>query len=445
MRTLISRFLRVRSGEAGLVLVLGALLLLNSFALQLSDIVSISGFLNSVGVQEILIVWVVDMLLIMLAGSAQSLFVDRFSRVRLLRGMIIAFAFIYVLLRLMFSFGLPPWLNYSMLFLLAEQQWLFFPLIFWILATDVYDFSQTKRLFPLIAAFGFVGQIIGFSVAAIAPELMQRYNITTAELLNVNVLIYLVMYFLSGWLTRIKVRQTRQKIESVRETLSEGWGFIREVTSFRYLMLAMLMAGAVITILEYHFLVVSTTMIQDSGAFQTFYSLVRMAEATLAIVMQMFITSRIIDRFGLKNTFLVLPMLVIGGVVWVFGLPGLFSATGSWLMSKLTFNTVDQSGRKSLQSLVPEERRGRVSVFMDSWVMGASVILGSVITGLIVIAGQVSSSAFSSTGYLFVGLVMAVFSMLAVLRMRQVYDAGLFNWRLKRRQRSAAVLDKLNI
>jgi hypothetical protein len=30
------------------------------------------------------------------------------------------------------------------------------------------------------------------------------------------------------------------------------------------------------------------------------------------------------------------------------------------------------------------------------------------------------------------------------LRMRTVYDTSLFNWRLKRRQRSAGVIDKLN-
>ena len=445
MRSLTSRFFRIRSGEASLLLIMGFLLLLNSFALQLSDIVSISGFLSEVGVREILIVWVVDMTLIILAASAQSLFVDRFNRVTLLRAMIIGFAIIYVLLRLMFSFGLPPWINFSLLFLLAEQQWLFFPLIFWILANDIYDLSQGKRLFPLIAALGFVGQILGFTVAAAAPGLLARFNVTTAELLNVNVLIFLIMYLLSGTLTRLKVRATRQKVETVRETLSEGWGFVRDVPSFRYLMLSMLMVGAVITVLEYHFLVITTTTITQPGEFQTFYSLVRMLEAILSIVMQTFITSRVIDRCGLKNTFVILPLLVVAGVGWVLALPGLLSATGGWLTTKTTFNTLDQSARKSLQALVPEERRGRVSFFMDSWVLGASVILGSVITGLIVIAGDVAGSTMAAIGYLLVAVVMAVFAVIAIIRMRQVYDACLFNWRLKRRQRSSSILDKLSI
>lgn len=444
MRTLTSRIFRVRPGEAGLLLLMGILLLLNSFALQLSDVVSVTGFLSEVGVREILIVWIVDMTLIIIAASGQSLFIDRFNRVTLLRGMIIAFALVYVLLRLMFSFGLPPWVNFSLLFLLAEQQWLFFPLIFWILANDVYDLSQGKRLFPLIAALGFVGQILGFVVAAAAPGLLARFNITTSEILNINVLIFLVMYLLSGLLTRIKVRTIRRKPETLRETMSEGWGFVRDVPSFRYLMLSMLMGGAVITVLEYHFLVVTTSSITQPGEFQTFYSLIRMLEAIVAIIMQTFITSRIINRIGLKNAFVILPVLVVVGVGWVLALPGVFSATSGWLTTKTTFNTLDQSARKSLQALVPEERRGRVSFFMDSWVLGVSVILGSVITGLIVIAGQVADSTMASVGYLLVAAVMAIFGLVAIIRMWQVYEVCLFNWRLKRRQRSASVLDKLS-
>lgn len=445
MRSVFQRFFQIRAGESRLILILGFLLFLNSFALQLSDIVSVSGFLSEVGVQEILIVWIVDMTLIIIAASAQSLFIDRFNRVTLLRAMIIAFAIIYVLLRLMFSFGMPPWVNFSLLFLLAEQQWLFFPLIFWILASDIYDFNQTKRLFPLIAAFGFVGQMVGFSVAAAAPALLAQMNITTAELLNINVLIYLIMYLLSGTLTNLKVRVTRKKVETVRETLSEGWGFIKDVPSFRYLMLSMLMVGAVITVLEYHFLVVTTQTVTAPGEFQTFYSLVRMGEAILSIALQTFVTSRVIERCGLKNTFVILPVLIVAGVTWVIALPGLFSTTGGWLGTKVTFNTLDQSARKSLQALVPEERRGRVSIFMDSWILGASVILGSVITGLIVIAGDIAGSTMAGLGYLLVAALMGLLSVFLIIRMRQVYEACLFNWRLKRRQRTSAVLDKLSI
>ena len=88
----VGRFFRLRPGEYRLVSVMGLLLFTNSLALEISDVVAISGFLQNVGVPELLIVYIVDMLLIILTAGLQSLIVDRFQRVSLLRWMSIAIA-----------------------------------------------------------------------------------------------------------------------------------------------------------------------------------------------------------------------------------------------------------------------------------------------------------------------------------------------------------------
>ena len=142
----------VKPHEVGLVLALGFILFSNSLAQQLSGIVAISGFLGQVGVPGILIVWSVDVILIALTSGVQSLLVDRFNRLKLIRVLTLAFAVIFVIIRLMFMLPVPAWLNYSLLYLISEQQWLFFPIVFWILANDGLSTSQTKRLFPIIAS-----------------------------------------------------------------------------------------------------------------------------------------------------------------------------------------------------------------------------------------------------------------------------------------------------
>jgi len=96
--------------------------------------VSTSGFLSQVSVPNILIVWIVDMSLILVSAGLQSLIVDRFHRIQLMRWMSIILGAAYVGLRVLFAVGAPAWLNYSLLFLVADQSWLFFPLIFWVLA-----------------------------------------------------------------------------------------------------------------------------------------------------------------------------------------------------------------------------------------------------------------------------------------------------------------------
>jgi AAA family ATP:ADP antiporter len=317
MNDRIKQVLALRPGESGLVALLGILLLGNSAALAVSNVVSVSGFLSEVGVNEILIVWIVDMLLVMLSTGLQSLIVDRFERVTLLRWMSFLFALVYVILRMLFVFGVPGWINYSILFLLTEQQWLFFPLIFWILANDIFDMAQAKRLFPLIASGNFVGQILGLGVAAVAPDVLSRFSVSSAELLSMNVLIYLLLYLLiSEGLRNVKVRQRSRQRESVRETLTEGWGFVRDVPSFRYLMLGMLILSVAFTIVEFHFLAVtsSSELFSSAGSFQTFYSLYNLGATLAAITLQALLTRRIISRFGLKNTFLIFPLILLGGI-----------------------------------------------------------------------------------------------------------------------------------
>ena len=94
---------------------------------------------------------------------------------------------------------------------------------------------------------------------------------------------------------------------------------------------------------------------------------------------------------------------------------------------------------------VPEERRGRVSIFMDSYLYCIGVIVGCLFTGVIVLVGILTGA--ENYFYLYLGLAVlaSVFAVWAIYKMRGVYDVSLLNWRLKRRQRRGltGVMDKL--
>ncbi len=446
MAKLLTGVFRLRPGETGIVLTLGFILLCNSLAHQISSVVSVSGFLSTVGVSQILLVWLVDYLLIILTSGLQSLIVDRFDRVNLIKGVIFAFAITFAALRLLFFLRAPNWLNYGLLYLISDQQWLFFPLVFWVLAGDVLDIRQAKRLFPVIASVGFVGKIVGITIAAVSPSLLARIAASSDEILNVNVFIYLFAFMIAQWgLGKIKVRQIVKKHESTRETLTEGWGFIKEVPAFRYLTMAIVALILCDTVIEFRFLVVSDAAFPDPNQYQTFYSLYRMGITLAAFGAQSLLTSRIIEKVGLKNTFLVLPISILVGLITMTGIPGLISGIAGMVLDKLPRDTVDESARKAFQTFVPEERRGRVSLFMDSYVIGIGTVIGCLITGAIVLAGTLLGFASYFYVYLAVGIVSALVAIVAIVKMRKVYDVSLFNWRLKRRQRdSAGVLAKLD-
>jgi AAA family ATP:ADP antiporter len=444
MASFLEKTFRIRPDEQGLVFTMGFVLLVNSLTLNVSDVVAVSGFLSEVGTPQILLVWIVDMMLIVLMTGLQSFILDRYGRRAVLRTMTLAIMGAYVVLRLLFNVSfLPRVISYSLLYLLAEQQGLFFPLVFWVLANDMLDMTRAKRLFPFIASWAFIGQILGLGLGAVAPTLVRGLGGKSTELLTLNVLLLLVAYLLmTGKLNQAKIRKMTLRYENARETLLEGWGFVKEVPSFRYLMLSMVAVFAALAILDFNFLFVSdhTSLLADTASFQRFYGLFYLAIAVAAFLIQSLLTSRLIDRLGLKNTFLIMPfVLLLGGASALLAPGNLFNATIGLALPYLAKDTVDQPAHKALQALVPEERRGRVSLFMDSYLYAGGTILGCIVTGIIVVAS--SSSLSMIPIYLVIGMALAVLGIWGTFKTRRHYETSLLNWRLKRRTRGASVLD----
>jgi disulfide bond formation protein DsbB len=58
-----------------------------------------------------------------------------------------------------------------LIYLLKDQEWRFFPVVFWILVNDIFDPAVGRRLLPVIGVFAFIGTIVGLGVAAVDAHL----------------------------------------------------------------------------------------------------------------------------------------------------------------------------------------------------------------------------------------------------------------------------------
>jgi len=445
MKAKFMQLFRLQPGEGSLVFVLGFALLANAVAMQIAGIVSISGFLKFGGVNSILIVLFVDYAFILITGALQTLVIDKFTRKDLILWITLLFASLFVFLRLMFLFNAPDWLNYSLMYILAEQQFILFPLVFWVLANDIFKISQAKRVFPVISGWNFAGKLIGIGIAAISPMLFARLGIEVEEILTINTFVYLLA-FMVLWtgLRKTEVRKTVTQTETLGETLREGWDFMSNVPSFRFMMYTILALAVADTIIEFRFLVVTDSVFTDQASYQTFFSMYRLGITLLSLILQAFVTSVLIKYMQLKNTFLFFPVVAFAGAVAMILLPGVNIAIAVMAGVKLIRDTINESGRKSFQGLVPEERRGRVSTLMESYLPSIGTMLACVAGYAIVYVGEILGASVV-LWYLLVAAVGGVFALYAVLKMRKVYDDSLYNWRLKRRQRKTqtVLLDKL--
>jgi hypothetical protein len=325
---------------------------------------------------------------------------------------------------------------------MADQQLVLFPLAFWALTNDTYSVAQTKRLFPLIAAGGVIGSILGNGLAAGSVSLFAPRGLGSYELLVANSLLMLVAYLVFSVASRNLKLSPRQDttMPHVRDTIKEGWDFVANVEAFRYLALAMLGVGFAMTVIEFRFLEVS---FQEVTQFQTFYGLFRIGQTLLTLVVQGFLAGRLIERVGLRSVFLVLPAVCLSVISGVLALPGLVSIVVARLLGRVGMYAVDEPARKSLQGLIPIERRGRVSAFLDGYLYAVGTIVACLLMAGLMGAEALGwlHSQVTVRIYLGLGAVILIGAIVSAWRLRATYDTSMLNWRLARRQRRSFSLD----
>ncbi|NJM00339.1 MAG: hypothetical protein HC924_16805 [Synechococcaceae cyanobacterium SM2_3_2] len=426
-------------------LVLGAILFGNAISQKISEIAAVSNFLNDVGAERMLLVWIVDGFLNIVITGFQSLIIDRFNRITLIQIISIGLALSFVLVRLLFLLGAPSGISYAALFLISQQQLVFFPLVFWILASDIFELSKSKRLFPRLAVWGLVGNLAGIELAAIMPPLLDRLGIDLQEILSFNALIYVfIAVILILGLDHKQITTYPQPKEKILEVLSEGRAFVRDVPAFRYLTIGILLIIICETAIEFRFFEILEITLTSAADNQFFYSLYYFVRLALSIVIQLLATTNILNAIGLKNSFFILPISSIVGFLCIVLQPSLWGIMVGTLMEKIPQYTVDESARKAFLGLVPEIKRGRVSSFMDSYLLSIGAIIGSILVGISILMTRQWSVLQSVDISAIIGLTASVLAVASIWKMRSVYDQSMLNWRLKRRQRVKSVLDELD-
>lgn len=431
----------LRAGESRLAFSLGFILFANYAAMGITKVVSVSGFLAEVKDHYILLVWAVDMVLLILATGIQSLIVDRFDRIKLMGGVLLVFAVLYAVLPLTFlSKSFPASISYTLIYLLNDQQWRFFPVVFWILVNDIYDPATGRRVMPVIANFAFLGTIVGLGIGAVDAKL----EFGPVKLLLLNASIFFIAYLIAQFRLRtVKLAPPVGTQTSMKETLGEGWEFIKTVPAFAYSALGMLAAGSVMTILLYDAL--SDAKLDLGNGFQSFYAQYNLAIAFASIFVQS-ISARVIERISLKRSFFIQPFVMLGSMIANFFVPGFMSSAISQGVSRVTYDTVDLSARKAFQAMVPNEKRGRVSMFIDSYLPSGGTIIGSLVAFAIIALGLQFGFAREqyTLVYLGAGIAVAFLAVYAAFRVRATYEQSMLSWQLKRRTRGASVLNKLD-
>ena len=397
-----------------------------------NEVVSTSGFISNVGVANILWMKVADAAIIIFAAGAYALIVDRANRRKLAIALFTGFGCCYAIIVLLFVLQVPAAISYTALNLINGQQDNLIPLVLGALAADIFSVAESKRLFGLLGAATIAGELVGDGFAIGVARL---FNGNNAGLLLANVGWLLAGAALLALTVRRLEPGTRQASEEepLWDVLRGGINFVRDVKLFRYLTLAVLLAGTGWSVVQYRLLSTLSEAFPETDDLQASYGIFKFAIPILLLLVQTVGLRWLMRWWGYKSIFLAMPGVLLLGLTLMLTWPGLLSVIIGAYLAKVTSQGIQEPAEQSFLGLVPDELRGRMGAFLHGVLYPFGELLGYVFVGVVLVLVSSAQTAWMIYGGIaWICLVLAVSS---ALRLRATYDKEMLNWRWQRRRR----------
>lgn len=287
---------------------------------------------------------------------------------------------------------------------------LFVVSIFWQMIVDVFNSEQGKRLFGFIAAGATLGAISGSVFTVSTVEHMASGYLMVGAALMLEVAVFCVRR-LSGLSAALSERPQADLEQPIGGTLLGGF---RDALSSSYLLnvsLFLLLYAVTSTFLYFQQAAVVSHSFQSRAAQTAFFASVDLGVNVLTLGAQLFLTGRILKRFGVGTTLSLLPAFSVVGFGVVALLPVLSSVVGFQLVRRAGNFAIARPTREVLFTVLPREDRYKAKSFIDTavyrlgdqigaWSFALLTALGLGLTEVSMVAAALSGSWLANSWWL---------------------------------------------
>ncbi len=306
----------------------------------------------------------------------------------------------------------PPGI-YSVIYVYVEVMGALVLVQFWTLANELFNAREAKRLYGFIGAGGtFANILVGLIGAAVA----KRFG--TASLLLMGA----VLLFITGGASFMAGRLGRQRLAARAATgkpsaVKKGGGGSRVLSDAHLRTVAMLSAVTFFTttLIDFQFKVVAADKLRgdELAAYFGYFSAV---VGALALTLQLFGTSRLLNRAGVIGSLAILPASLALGDAALILVPALWAASMAKGADTLFRYSVNDATTQILYLPVPAQVRVSAKAFIDGVVKPMAIGLAGV-----ALAGYRNFGGGNPYKLAWVSLVFALAWIAVVISMRSKY------------------------
>jgi AAA family ATP:ADP antiporter len=243
---------------------------------------------------------------------------------------------------------------------------LFVVSIFWQTIVDVFTSEQGKRLFGFIAAGATIGAIVGSAATALLAR-----TVPTWALLFGAALLLEIAVFSARSLSRVSDQLARKPASQSGEQPIGGSTFagLMHVVRSPYLLnvsLFFLLFSITSTFLYFEQVNVAAKAFPDRGAQTSFFATVDLAVNVLTLLIQLFLTGRIVRLVGVGLALASLPFLSIVGFAVLVYAPTVVPVVAFQVLRRAGNFGIARPTREVLFTVLPREDRYKSKSVIDT-------------------------------------------------------------------------------
>jgi ATP:ADP antiporter, AAA family len=313
------------------------------------------------------------------------------------------FSVIFVALWLLEKSQVP--FIYTAIYVLVEVMGAQVLVQFWTLANELFNAREAKRLYGFIGAGGtFANILIGLLSARVAT------NFGTASLLLMCAVLLLGAALASFWGGRLGKQRIFARAASGKPSAIKRTGAGLRVLSDKHLRAVAMLAAVTFfttTLVDFQFKVIVADKLKgdELAAFFGYFSAV---VGALALGLQLFGTSQLINRIGVIGALAVLPLFLAFGNLALILFPVLWAASATKGADTLFRYSVNDSTTQILYLPVPSQVRVAAKAFIDGVIKPSSIGLAGIVLAIYRKIGTGDPYRLAYISFLLSGVWLAV-------------------------------------
>ena len=251
---------------------------------------------------------------------------------------------------------------------------LFVVSVFWALIVDLFTSEQGKRLFGFIAAGATIGAIVGSGLTV----LLASYVPVTFLLVGAALILEIAVFSV-GRLSRLSTK-LGDRPSTNRVIGGSVFAGIMHPFKSSYLMnvsLFILLFAITSTFIYFQQAGIVSQSFSDRASQTQFFASIDLAVNAITLVVQLFLTGRIVRYFGVALTLAFLPALTLLGFGALALMPGVAMLVAFQVLRRSSDYAIARPTREVLYTVIPREDRYKAKNFIDTVVYRAGDQIGA--------------------------------------------------------------------